>query len=101
MLEGLREGVKGEVEALTRQLQGVRAQLAPWEARIAAAQSAADVAASERDLLQQQQEAAQKRLKVQRTLSLPPTLILNLMKAHNPRVRKWSASCLVFSSAMA
>ena len=83
MLEGLREGIKGEVEALTRQLQGVRAQLAPWEARIAAAQSAADVAASERDLLLQQQEAARERLKVQYTLNLTRTLILALILTPN------------------
>jgi len=42
----------------------VRAELAPWEARINAARSAADVAGAERDLLLQQQEAAQTRLRV-------------------------------------
>ena len=44
--------------------QKVRAELAPWEARINAARSAADVAGAERDLLLQQQEAAKTRLRV-------------------------------------
>lgn len=57
----------GEVEATHTQLSSVRAELAPWEAKIAAAKSTLDVATAERDLLLKQGADAQQRLKV-----LPP-----------------------------
>jgi len=53
--------------------QKVRAELTPWEARINAARSAADVAGAERDLLLQQQEARQTRLRV-RSAGVEPVL---------------------------
>lgn len=64
MLEGLYEGIRGEVEALTQKLQVVRGELAPWEAQIGGVQSRIDVAAAERDFLLQKQATAQQRLKV-------------------------------------
>ncbi len=54
----------GEVEAVHKQLGGVRRELAPWEAKIAAAKSRLDVAAAERDLLLKQGADAQQRLRV-------------------------------------
>lgn len=63
-LEELRAGVAGEVEATHKQLSGVRAELAPWEAKIAAAKSRLNVATAERDLLLKQGADAQQRLKV-------------------------------------
>ena len=63
-LEALRAGVAGEVEATHKLLSGVRAELAPWEAQIAAAKSRLDVATAERDLLLKQGANAQERLKV-------------------------------------
>lgn len=63
-LEALRASVAGEVEATHKQLSGVRAELAPWEAKIAAAKSRLDVATAERDLLLKQGADAQQRLKV-------------------------------------
>ena len=68
-LEALRAGVAGEVEDTHKQLSGVRAELAPWEAKIAAAKSRLDVAMAERDLLLKQGADAQQRLKV-----VPPGL---------------------------
>ena len=59
----------GEVEATHKQLSSVRAELAPWEAKIAAAKSRLDVATAERDLLLKQGADAQQRLEV-----LPPEL---------------------------
>ena len=50
-------------------MQGVKAKLAPWDRRIAAAQSRLDVVTAERDLLGQQQLDAQQRLKVGLQLS--------------------------------
>ena len=63
-LEALRASVAGEVEATHVQLSAVRAELAPWEAKIAAAKSRLDVATAERDLLLKQGADAQQRLKV-------------------------------------
>ena len=45
-------------------LQGVRAELAPWEQQMAEVQSRLDVAAAERDLLTKQQSDAKQRLQV-------------------------------------
>ena len=45
-------------------MQGVRGKLAPWDKKIAAAQSRLDVATAERDLLAQQHADAQQRLSV-------------------------------------
>lgn len=53
-----------EVEAVHKQLGGVRRELAPWVAKIAAAKSRLDVAAAERDLLLKQGADAQQRLRV-------------------------------------
>ena len=66
MLEGLYEGIKGEVEALTRKLQVVRGELAPWEAQLGAVQSRIDVAIAERGFLIQKQATAQQRFQVLR-----------------------------------
>jgi hypothetical protein len=82
-LEALRAGVAGEVEALRRQLGGVRGELAPWEARIAAAKSRLDVAAAERDLLLRQGAEAQQRLRVG-----PPRA-----RAHAPQMRRRLEQC--------
>ena len=45
-------------------MQAVRGELAPWEAKIADAQSRHDLAASERDLLVAKQTDAKQRLQV-------------------------------------
>lgn len=58
------EGVKDEVEALQRKLQGVRADLAPWEAKIQEASAAIKTAAAERDLLRKKSEDAKQRFRV-------------------------------------
>lgn len=44
--------------------QEVRSKLAPWDKKIAGAQSRLDVATAERDLLSQQHTDAEQRLKV-------------------------------------
>jgi hypothetical protein len=75
--------VAGEVEGLRRQLGGVRGELAPWEARIAAARSRVDVAAAERDLLLRQGAEAQQRLRVG-----PPRA-----RAHAPHMRRRLQQC--------
>ena len=45
-------------------VQEVKEKLAPWEKKIAAAQSKLNIATGERDLLAQQQTDAEQRLKV-------------------------------------
>lgn len=63
-LARLQEGIKGEVEALREKLSTVRAEQAPWEAKLAEVNSRLSVAAAERDLLLKKQADAQKRLQV-------------------------------------
>lgn len=58
------EGIKGEVEGLTRQLQDVRKELAPGESKAQQCQSAISVASSERDLLLKKGQDAAKKLQV-------------------------------------
>lgn len=74
VLEGLYEGIKGEVEALRQKLQVVRGELAPWEAQLGAVQSRIDVATAERGFLLQKQATAQQRLLVSQhsALSVSP-----------------------------
>ncbi len=63
-VERMLKDVKGEVEGHLAALQAVRAELAPWEARIAEAQARTDVATAERDLLLKKQTDAESQLKV-------------------------------------
>jgi len=79
--------VAGEVEGLRRQLGGVRGELAPWKARIAAAKSRVDVAAAERDLLLRQGVEAQQRLRVG-----PPRA-----RAHAPHMPRRLQQCAAFT----
>lgn len=58
------EAVKGEVEAHLAALQRVRAELAPWEAQIAAAQARIDVATAERELVLKKQTDAEDQFQV-------------------------------------
>ena len=46
------------------QVQEVRAELAPWDKKIAEAESQVKLATTERDLVTQQQQEARKRLQV-------------------------------------
>ncbi|KAK9848484.1 hypothetical protein WJX84_009989, partial [Apatococcus fuscideae] len=62
VLEGMMEGIKDEVESLTRQLQEVRKQLAPGESEAQRCQAAISVASSERDLLLKRGKGAAKKL---------------------------------------
>ena len=64
VLEGMMEGVKEEVESLTRQLQGIRQELAPGESAAQRCQSTISVATSERDLLLKRGKDAAKKLQV-------------------------------------
>ena len=64
VLEGMMEGIKGEVESLTRQLQGVRTELAPGESEAQRCQSAISVATSEHDLLLKRGKDAARKLQV-------------------------------------
>ena len=64
VLEGMMEGVKEEAESLTRQLQGIRQELAPGESEAQRCQSAISVASSERDLLLKRGKDAAKKLQV-------------------------------------
>ena len=77
------------------QLSGVRAELAPWEAKIAAAKSRVDVATAERDLLLKQDADAQQRLKV-----LPPETTAN---SWHTKVSSWQCltTCFVCRLDMA
>ncbi|GBF90732.1 structural maintenance protein of chromosomes [Raphidocelis subcapitata] len=72
-LEGLLEGIKGEVEAhhlaLAKARGGggrVRKELAPWEAQMSEVQGRIDVATSERDMLLRRSEDAKERLEAAR-----------------------------------
>ena len=58
------EGIKGEVEVLTQQLQEVRKEVAPGEAEAQRCQSAISVATSERNLLLKRGQDAAKKLQV-------------------------------------
>ncbi len=58
------DAIKGEVEGHLASLQAVRAELAPWEAKIAEAQARIDVATAERDLVLKKQTDAEDQLKV-------------------------------------
>lgn len=54
--------------------QKVKEKLAPWEKKIAGAQSKLKVATAERDLMTQQQQDAQQRLKVELLSMLHPLI---------------------------
>ena len=58
------EGIREEVEGLTRQLQEVRMELVPGESEAQRCQSAISVATSERDLLLKRGQDAAKKLQV-------------------------------------
>lgn len=58
------------------QVQEVRAELAPWDKKIAEAESQVKLATTERDLVTQQQQEARKRLQVLPSSHLAPLLSL-------------------------
>eukprot|EP00884_Botryococcus_braunii_P019465 jgi/Botrbrau1/6201/Bobra.0344s0041.1 len=62
-VERMMDDIKGEVEGHLASLQAVRAELAPWEAKIAEAQARIDVATAERDLVLKKQTDAEDQLK--------------------------------------
>lgn len=63
-LARLSEGIKDEVGALRTKLSAIRAQQAPWEARVAEVRGRVSVAAAERALLLKKHADAQQRLTV-------------------------------------